>query len=49
MAILVGPPENAHQLLAIFIDIIAPKWIRALLKSAYLLSRDLSNTPGYLA
>ena len=33
----------------IFIDIIAPKWIRALLKLAYFLSRDLSSTPGYLA
>ena len=33
----------------IFIDIIAPKWIRALLKVAYFLSRDLSSTPGYLA
>ena len=38
------PPTNS-----IFIDIIAPKWIRALLKLAYFLSRDLSSTPGYLA
>ena len=34
---------------AIFIDIIAPKWIRALLKLAYFLSRDLSSTLGYSA
>ena len=33
----------------IFIDIIAPKWIRALFKLAYFLSRDLSSTPGYSA
>ena len=33
----------------IFIDIIASKWIRALLKLAYFPSRDLSHTPGYLA
>ena len=37
-------PLNTQE--AIFIDIIAPKWIRALLKLAYFLSRDLSSTPG---
>ena len=33
----------------IFIDIIASKWIHALLKLANFPSRDLSHTPGYLA
>ena len=36
-------------IITIFIDIIAAKWIRTLLKLAYFLSRDLSSTPGYLA
>ena len=39
----------SDNIIIIFIGIIAPKWIHALLKLAYFLSRDLSSTPGYLA
>ena len=40
---------TSNNIQSIFIDIIAPKWIRAFIKLAYFPSRDFSSTPGYLA